>query len=651
MTPAQLMRSPTAFVGRERELAELSASVPGGGLVVLTGIGGVGKTTLAVHWLRGLDEAGFDGSLVADLRGPASAAEVTEWFLLSLGVPAERIPLSAERRAALYRSMTAGRRLRVMLDDAVSAAQVRPLIPAGPGSVVVVTSRSWLSGLALDGARWLRVEPMDDADAVRLLEVVAGPSRVGADTGAAARLARLCGGLPLALSVVGARLLIRGRRPLSSEVRALTAEHERLARLTLEGDVSVSAALDVSYLDLDDRARAAYRACAWHPGREFGSAVLAAALGWPAPETEDAVATLFESGLVDEVADGRYALHDLVRLHGRAMGGEEVVRSMVEWYLDRTVAADLAVHPLRPRIGPAFAAPAAVFAGPEAGLAWAAVERANVRAAVEVAAERGWDELVWQFCEALWGQFLHTRRYGEWIELQRMGIGSARRCGNMRAEGRLRAQLGYAYAQLGQADDAAAQSRRALELARRGEDVPGEATAWEQLALALRRTDPEQALECLARSRELNERLGRDRGVALCRRRSGEVLADLGRFDEAADHLLAAAATMAELADPTQHARAIALVAEVRSRQGRADQARSVLVDALARMRAFGSPYYQAEILAMLGGVAERTGDATAAREAWSQAAALYEGVDDDKAGLMRSRLARDTGEDAPHRT
>jgi hypothetical protein len=601
VVPDQLPRVASGFVGRDAELAELGrVGASARGPLVLTGLGGAGKSALAVRWLAGM--AGFEGSLYAVLGGPAAPADVLEWFLLSLGVPPEHVPMDEERRAALYRSVTAGRRLRVLLDDAVSARQVRPLLPAA-GSVVVVTSRSLLSGLALDGARWVEVGPLSGGDSVRLLESVVGAERVAAEPGQARALAGLCGGLPLALSVVGARLATRTKRSLAWEVGRLGNERKRLHGLTLDADVSVGAALDLSVRGLAEPLRAAYRVCAWHPGREFGVPVLAAGAGVDEADMAARVEDLREAGLVSEVADQRYALHDLVRLHGRGGGGSSVVRGMVEWYLDRSVACELTVHPLRPRIGPRFADARATGTA-ETALAWAESERANVRAAVDTAAEQGWDELVWQFCEALWGRFLHTRRYAEWIDLHRVGIRSAGRCGDARAEGRLRNQLAYAYAQIGEADSAARESTHALELARDTGDGHGEATAWEQLGLAVRRTDPAHALHCLHRSRDLNARLDRPRGVALCRRRIGELLADQGDLT-AAEELTASATTMAEL------------------RNGNPTRALQALADAVTAMR-----------------------DTTTALTAWTVAATLSTGLNGTKAHNVRARELS-----PPHRT
>ncbi|SDD30010.1 Tetratricopeptide repeat-containing protein [Actinokineospora iranica] len=652
VTPSQLPPAPTAFVARERELALLDGlSEPrtrGVAPIVIRGVAGVGKTSLALRWMHELAPRFDDGRLFVNLSDPGSgepvtASEVLEWFLLSLGVAAERIPLETQRRYALYRSVTAHRQILVLLDNAVSASQVRPLLPAGQGSVVVVTSRSRLSGLALDGARWLDVDPLDHSDSLRLLRALVGDDRVGAESEDAVRVASFCGGLPLALSVVAARLASRARRTFAREAGDLSGEGDRLAGLTLDTETSVEVVLDMSLAALLDDEEAVYRLCAWHPGREFGGQVLAAALDWPEGRVVKALDGLVEASLLTETGEDRFALHDLVRLHARHLdsdNGQVLQRRMTDWYLDRAAAADTVVHPRRPRLAPVYqTADGSAFTDTAAALGWLTRERANLRAALESAASRGWDDVVWQFCETLWGYFLHTRRYGEWIDMQRVGVASARHCGDRRAEALIRIQLGYALTKIGRRTEAVEQIAIARDLARTAQDPRAEATALEQLGLAVLDDDPHAALDFFSQARDLHQRLGRDRGVALCRRRIGEVLLALGRYDDAVTEFSAVAEAMAVLGDPTQHARAVTMLGAAHSRAGRLPQAERVLRDAFEAMREFGSAYYQAEIAAALGDVSALAGDQESAVRWWDQAATLYDLVEDPKAELMRSRV------------
>ncbi|WP_176946697.1 NB-ARC domain-containing protein [Lentzea fradiae] len=243
--PQQLPPAPRLFVSRSEELTELDrwhADEERQLLVVISGPGGVGKTSLALRWLHGARDRFPDGQLYVDLGAhadtPAQPDEVLEWFLGALGV--EVPPPSLAQRQALFRSLTADRAFSILLDNAASAAQVRPLLPASPCCAVVVTSRWRLSPLGVDGARFVEVDPMDVGDSVELLEQVVGEPRLAEEADAARELARLCGGLPIALGVIGARLSRRPRRTLAKEVDELRTETSRLASLDLDDSTSTT---------------------------------------------------------------------------------------------------------------------------------------------------------------------------------------------------------------------------------------------------------------------------------------------------------------------------------------------------------------------------------------------------------------------------
>jgi tetratricopeptide (TPR) repeat protein len=666
VVPSQLPPAPRLFASRRQELADLrrwwAEEDDQSLVVVISGLGGVGKTSLALRWLHDVRDQFPNGQLYIDLCGsseaePVTSEEALEWFLLALGVTADRMPSELPRRQALYRSVTAGLSLVVLLDNAMSAAQVRPLLPSSPGTVAVVTSRLRLTGLAMDGARFVEVDPMDVTGSMELLGRAVDDPRVAEEPEAARELAHLCGGLPIALSMVGARLSTHPRRTLSSEAATLRSEQRRLSALVVGEDSSVEAVFDLSYRGLPTAAARVYRLCSLHQGIEFGRALAAAAVGEAVDDVEDLLDTLVDSNLLIEVGDRRFRFHDLLRLHAQQLADweespadrSEAVRRMVEYYLDTLVSADLVLHPHRRRLGPRYERDLSggPFADDRDALRWLETERANLNWSLSSAQAHGWDDLVWEFCEALWGFFLHSRHYDHWIRVHASGIAAAHRCGSPLVEARLRSQLGFAYAKLHRYDDAITENRQALSLAEAVGDDRTIATALSQLGRAAKgKRDLPAALDYYARARDLQDAVGERRGVALCRRRIGQVLVELGRYGEATDELRAAAATMSELSDRTQYARTLMFLGTTAIQAGQPEQAAGPLTEALELMRELGSPYYQAQILAALGEFAERTDDLGAARDWYTQALQHYSEIDDPGAVEVRAKLSSLAGEE-----
>jgi tetratricopeptide (TPR) repeat protein len=272
-------------------------------------------------------------------------------------------------------------------------------------------------------------------------------------------------------------------------------------------------------------------------------------------------------------------------------------------------------------------------------------EHINIRAALFEANRREWDELTWQFCEALWGFFRHDRRYDDWIAMYRVGIPAARRCGRRLAEARLRGRLGYAYAKLRRFDDAITETNAELAIVTAEGDRQGTASAFSQLGRVARgQGDLAGALRYYEQARDLQAELGNRRGVALSRRRIGQVLTVLGRFEDAIGELAAAADTMAALGDRTQHARTLMFLGAAYAKSADPRRAAAPLDEALMLMRELGSAYYQGEILCVLGDVAERSGALGAARTYFRQAREHYLAAGDAKADELRDRIDRLAG-------
>ncbi|WP_168801353.1 AfsR/SARP family transcriptional regulator [Glycomyces buryatensis] len=350
--PAQLPADSVHFTGRAGQLATLDALLgPGPQVAVLSGIGGSGKTTLALHWAHRWRERFPDGQLYVNLRGfdrapPLSPLDALAGFLRALGVPTEAIPSDVDEAAALLRSRLADTQTLLILDNAKNAAQVKPLLPATAGCAAVVTSRSRLPELAaLHDALQITVASLDLADSVELLEHLLGTDRLEAEPEAALNLAELCAGLPLALRIVGTNLASQEGTTLA-EAAAELSEHDRLDHLAVEGDptTTVAAAFDLSFQSLEPEEVLLYLNLAFLPGTDFSLALAVALTKWEPAAAERILDQLVASHRVEEYRPGRYRFHDLVREYARrkteeafdAAALQRLREQVVEWYAKGT---------------------------------------------------------------------------------------------------------------------------------------------------------------------------------------------------------------------------------------------------------------------------------------------------------------------------
>lgn len=693
--PAQLPAATAHFAGRSTELASLQRAadeydpVRRLAVVVISGTGGTGKTSLASHWLHEVSERYEGGLLYADLHGhiPDTATppgEVLTGFLSALGTSPDRIPLELAEQAKLYRSLTNARRMLVLLDNAATAAQVRVLLP-GPGprpaagnqdqaeqdqddkeqndkeqndpapaglpTVVVVTTRRRITGLAIDGARFIELGPLDDRSGAELLSRMIGTDRATAETEAVQTVVRLCGGLPLAVCVAGAQLAAHARWPVSRVAAELASERDRLGVLAISGDMSVRAAFDVSYQALPAAGARLYRLLSVIAGPDFGQELAAATADLRPRDATRLLDDLTAASLLEESGEQRFRFHDLLKLHAREQAEVEppderaaAIGRAIGWYLAQAVAADVLIIPGRWHLNPMYeqarAAPPA-FGGRPGALRWAESELPGLVAAVREAHDEGLHEQAWQLCEALWGLFTHRKYFGYWIQAHLLGVASAQACGDPRAEARMRVQLGLAYLNLARPDRGRAEFVRALALDGQAGHRIGAATALENLGLAdLSLGRPQEAIGSFIQAREIFSAIGVPRGVMGMTRHIGEAHRDAGRHEQAVRHLLDARRMAADLPDPYNEARSLTSLGQAYLLAAQPSLAAPVLREALGLMIGLGASYEQARIHAALADALLRLGQPGPAREHLADALGIYSGIDAPEAGDVKRRLA-----------
>lgn len=662
--PRQLLAAPAYFTDRTAELGQLDAWLHQGisdrnrMFAVLSGPGGMGKTALALQWAHTVHERFSDGQLYIDLAGfsgqqPVTPSEALGLFLRSLGLPPRQVPVELVEQASLYRSLTARRSLLVVLDNAFSAAQVRPLVPTSPTSAIVVTSRSRLTGLVTDGARLLELSSLSMSSAVRMLARTVGDRRISDESDPAEKLADLCGGLPIAVCVAAARLAARPTWSVSKVVAELGDEQGRLARLSTPREISVQTTFDLSYRTLASPTAIFYRRLASHPGRDFGPELTASLSDGSAVRARELLEELVEANMVEEFREDRYRFHDLLRLHAREKAetdddpGERelAVRRMVEWYLAAASAADLIVTPHRRRLRYDFVAePGELpeFTSRDHALTWLEHERANLIAAGRMALERGWAGLAWHLSDVMWPLLLHHKHYQDRLEIDERGVVAARLWGNRFAEADMLKRLGRVCTTLGRFDEAERHLLASIERASSIDDSRGAADAGEGLALLyLDQNRTEEALaefEGLART---NRELGADRNLGLTMINLGDVLSRLGRTADAMASLREAEGLFDHLAepDPYNRARVSVTTAQVHLRADQFEPAENTAARALETMTALGSHQGRAQAHEVLAEVAHRRGDTARAVQHWEHAMRLFTKLGSSHASRVRARL------------
>jgi DNA-binding SARP family transcriptional activator/transcriptional regulator with XRE-family HTH domain len=659
--PRQLPPDIADFTGRDLALERVHARVRGrrrgSTAVVITatvGKAGVGKTTLAVHAAHQLRSVFPDGQLYVNLRGVEAQAldpaEVLGGFLRALGVDGRSIPDDLDERVRLYRSLLADRRALILLDNAADAAQVRPLLPGGAGNLVLVTSRVRLVGLAL--AEVIDLDVLPPGQAVELLGKIVGADRVAGELEAATTIAALCGYLPLALRIVGARLAAKPHWRLRRLADRLDAQQRRLDELAT-GDLEVRASVALSYQGLGEAERRAFRLLGLLEVPDFAPWMLAALLDVGTREAEDIAERLADAQLLDPIGEDvagqlRYRFHDLLRLFARERLAEEDTPATRGAALERTLQTYFATAQgwvrglrLRPADLPGqatLAVPSDVTATLARSYRWLAAERKGLVVSLEQAWREGCQR-PWPKVTRLLADFFEVSGcWDDWERTHQVALRAAQRAGDRHAQASLLGGLGDLRRLQGRPPEAVAFCTQSNAIFSQLHDPQGEIDSLLGLARAYRRQDRlAEAAACFERCLGLCRGLGdRDR-AAKAMLFFAKVRRQQGRSADALALLTACRDIFRSLGSPGYVGYTDLVLGILRHERGEYEQATDHLQQALAFARTLGDPRWQAYALLNLGVAAHGRGLHDQAHQHLEQSLAMFEQAG-DRHGASRAR-------------
>jgi tetratricopeptide (TPR) repeat protein/transcriptional regulator with XRE-family HTH domain len=667
-TPFQLPADIADFTGREAERAQIRALVSGTGprgaavvISAIAGMAGVGKTALAVHLAHEMAPNFPDAQLFVNLHGYDATQRLTpgealDGFLRALGASNKGLPGTLDRKASLDRSLLAGRRALVVLDNAWSEEQVRPLLPGSPTCLVLVTSRSRLLGLvAGEGARLVSLDVLRPSEARELLARVAGQDgryRVGREPEAGTEVAGLCGRLPLAVRIAASELAAWPQLSIAELARRLGDEKHRLGELAT-GDLGVRASFTLSYQSLEAPAAQMFRRLGLIAGPGFARGVAAALMEATPEEAERLLETLVDAHLLEGGSvSGRYRFHDLLRLFARERadaeeseaGREAALKRMFWWYLDTADAAEQLLLPGRRRLPyePTGRWDEPAFATLGEALLWFEVERANLVAATHQAAGLGLHSVTWQLPDALWSFFYLRSYWPDWRDTHQAGLAAARAAGDRQAEAWMMASLGDFNLDISRYDeDVAPLYQQSVAMCREVGDREGEARALCGLGhLHIHMQRFEEAIECeqdavlIAQEIDFPYR----QGVAL--HHLAEAYCDMGKLSEAMDCHRQALEIRQELGDRWNEGVSLSDLGKVFCKLRRFRDAVDCEQQALAIAREVGDRYGEGHALDLLGIALRHTQGLEAARGCWREALRIFAGIGAPQAEEVRARLA-----------
>jgi tetratricopeptide (TPR) repeat protein len=665
--PAQLPADLPTFAGREAELAAVAGMFSADGesptvaVCAIDGMAGIGKTTFAIHWAHRVKKRFEDGQLYLNLRGfDANAAalepaDALRTLLYSLGVQAGQIPDGQDARAGLYRSVLAGKRVLIVLDNARDVDQVRPLLPGSAGCLVIATSRNPLVGLAMfEGARLLTLKLPSSLTARETLERRLGVDRVAAEPEAAEEIIGLCGRLPLALAIVSGRAAAHPDFTLASIAADL-----RRTRGRLDGFGAAGVAADArtvfswSYHHLSEPAGRLFRLLSVQPASDITAAASASLLGTATEEARRLIAELTSTSLISEHQPGRYAFHELTRVYAAELSEatdtsderHEALTRQLDHYLQSSYAAHVELRPHREPITPDPPRPGVTperFADYESAMSWFAAERHVINALVALAAGSDFGFPAWQLALTM-QQFCQWRGlFHDWKQVMEVALRAAERDADLPGQGHVLRSLAGASFYLNRLDESVGY----LERAQAAYTAVGYTTEHAYLHSSFAEVFTRQgrlplAIEHNHKALELYQEVGYRRGEARAIADIGETLSALGDDEEAVTYLERGITLAQEVRKPHQEGKVRKDLGIVLAKLGQLDSAIGQFRQALVLIRSVGSLQLEAETLLPLGDALAAQGRADEARDAWRQASSILSAFGPPLNAEANNRLLR----------
>jgi len=664
--PRQLPMDVTHFTGRDAELAALDAFLaPEEGdrpaAMAIAGTAGVGKTALVVHWAHRVRDRFPEGQLFVNLRGydpgsPMAPEQALEEFLRALEVPAERIPAGLGARAALYRSLLDGRRMLIVLDNANTAEQVRPLLPGSATCRVVVTSRSRLSGLIARGeASRVTLDLLPPAEAIALLRDVIGTARVAAEPESAAELASQCAYLPLALRIAAERVVTHPHVTLADLTGELAVVHDRLDLLATADEedeaTAVRAVFSWSYHTLPSDTARAFRLLGLHAGPDISAPAAAALTNTTPAQARRLLEILVGTHLIEETGADRYRFHNLLGVYAAECAKEEndhnrdaAVRRVLTWYLHTGDAADRILNPHRRRIpleGTEVACSPLEFTDYGQALDWCEAERANLVAATRQAAEADERVIACKLPLALWGFFNLRKHWDDLITTSNIGLTAAQHLHDRKVEAWTFGAVGMAYFYLRQHEAAFAHYQRALAICGEIGDQWGEAISLTGLGAAcfyLGRY--EEAFDYSQRALPICQGIDDPWSETFALINLGAVHRKLQHFEDALDYFQRALAVVRLAHDRSGEATVLHNLGATYRDLERFEDALEYFQQARITYREISDRWGEARTLLNIGDILQKFNQTEAAATYWRQALPIFEDFNDTvKAAKVRASL------------